>query len=305
MKHSGRGLSLRGTENAKQPVAVRSLDESLFGTPKSSKAGKQVCLEYAFVNDVVIKGLPTSSDPLEGPTKDLCAPKLAECATVAFDPESKECKDYQKCLVEAGSLAGPWWLNRDVSNGEAYFTDDALCGRITKTDPNSRTRFELWDENVNEPLTRYREFKVDYDIITTGGNDGYVNLYVRTSSTRTTYYDCNFVFNTNGNVGSGQILINLDTPSNSARRCTSSGCLGGNTADDTGCVNGNSLQDYITANSGAVMGVGNGEEYTHVLNTGSTNQDNIGSDVCWKDAVFALVDQNGVQVINEYEFTLN
>jgi hypothetical protein len=206
-------------------------------------------------------------------------------------------------------LAGPWWLNRDVYNGEAYFTDDALCGRITKTDDNSRTRFELWDENVNEPLSRYREFKVDYEIISTGGNDGYVNLYVRVNSARTTYYDCNFVFNTDGNVGSGQILINLDTQSNSARTCTSSGCLGTNTADDTGCVNGNSLQQYIDANAAnsnaAVMGVGNAETYTHVLNTGSTGQDNQGSDVCWKDAVFTRVDENGVQVISEYEFTLN
>lgn len=305
MKHSGRGLSLRGNENAKQPVAARSLEESLFGTPKSSKAGKQVCLEYAFVNEVVIKGLPTSSNPLEGPTATLCAPELAECATAGFDPESDECKDYEKCLIEAGSLAGPWWLNRDVSNGEAYFTDDALCGRITKTDDNSRTRFELWDENVNEPLSRYREFKVDYDIKSLGGNDGYVNLYVRVDSSRTTYYDCNFVFNTVGSVGSGQILINLDTPSNSARTCTSTGCLNGNTGINDGCLNGNSLNQYITANSDAVMGVGNGETYTHVLNTGSTNENNSGSDVCWKDAVFTRVDENGVQVISEYEFTLN
>jgi hypothetical protein len=105
-------------------------------------------------------------------------------------------------------------------------------------------------------------------------------------------------------VGSGQILINLDTQSDSARKCTG-GCLGTNTADNTGCVNGNSLQQYIDANSGAVMGVGNGESYTHVLNTGSTNQDNSGSDVCWKDAVFTRVDENGVQVIDQYEFTLN
>ena len=301
------GAGVNSTVAKMNGVTVTSQKASA-GKSDKSKAGKKVCLEYGFVNDEVIKGQFPSENPLLGQTggaTGVCSADYLACVAAAGDPESQGCKDYQKCLVDAGAVVGPLWLNRDVKNGEAYFTADALCGRITATAINSRTRFELWDDNINEPLSRYREFKVDYDIKSTGGNDGYINLYVRVDSTRTTYFDCNFVFNTDGNVGSGQILINLDTPSNSARTCTSAGCTGGATADTTGCVNGNSLQDYITANSGAVMGVGNGETYTHVLNTGSTGQNNQGSDVCWKDAVFTRVDENDVQIIDQYEFTLN
>jgi hypothetical protein len=299
MKHSGRGLSLRGTENAKQHVAVRSLEDTLFGTPKSSKAGKQVCLEYAFVNDEVIAG---SSTPLQGPTgaDPACADDAFDCFTPVTgelaqggDYFSGSCNDWLKCLEtnpkdNGPAFNNPWFMNRDVEDGQIVFEDGRVCARIPTDNGDGKSRLELWDPTyLNEPLDRFRQFKVPYDIVTaSSGSNAYVNVYLRVNKDRTTYYDCNLTFNapTTTSGSSDEIVINIDTPSNSARKCTSTGCLNGNTADNTGCENGKSIQDYISDNAAlsniAVMGVGNKEWYTFVINDGSTGQSNAGLSVC-------------------------
>ncbi len=290
MKHSGRGLSLRGTEKAKQHVAVRSLEETLFGTPKSSKAGKEVCLEYAFVNDEVIAG---SSTPLQGPTAatQACLDQFAKCFGTedgdlanGGDYFSKGCNDWLECLEknpkdDGPAFNDPWFMNRDVSDGQIIFEDGRVCASIPLDGGDGKARMELWDPTyLNDPLDRFRQFKVPYDIVTTSsGSNAYVNVYLRVNKDRTTYYDCNLTFNapTTASGSSGEIFIDLTTSSTSARTRTG--------ADNTGCVNGNSIQDYIDANSagtGAVMGVGNKEWYTFVINDGSTNQDNAGLSVC-------------------------
>jgi hypothetical protein len=314
MKHSGRGLSLRGTENAKQPVAVRSLDESLFGTPKSSKAGKQVCLEYAFVNDEVIAG---SSTPLQGPTSTTpaCADQYTKCfgtedgdLTNGGDYFSEGCNDWLECLEknpkdDGPAFNNPWFINRDVSDGQIVFEDGRVCASIPTDNGDGKSRLELWDPTyLNEPLDRFRQFKVPYDIVTaSSGSNAYVNVYLRVNKDSTQYFDCSFTFSapTTTSGSSDEIVINIDTPSNSARKRAG--------ADDTGCTTGKSIQDYIDDNAAlsniAVMGVGNKEWYTFAINDGSTGQVNAGLSVCWGKVEFTRVDENDIQVINTYEWT--
>jgi hypothetical protein len=310
MKHSGRGLSLRGTENAKQHVAVRSLEDTLFGTPKSSKAGKQVCLEYAFVNDEVIAG---SSTPLQGPTG--ADPACADDAVDCFTPEtgdlaqggdyfSGSCSDWLKCLEknpkdDGPAFNNPWFMNRDVEDGQITFEDDQLCAQIPTDNGDGKARMELWDPDyLNDPLDRFRQFKVPYDIKVTASSAAYVNMYLRVNSASTQYYDCSFTFSAPTTPGTGEILFDLTTPNSNAN--SRSG------ADNTGCTPGNTLQQYIDDNNGgtgAVMGVGNKEWYTFAINNGSTKQYNTGLSVCWGKVEFIRVDENDVQVFNTYEWT--
>jgi hypothetical protein len=83
---------------------------------------------------------------------------------------------------------------------------------------------------------------------------------------------------------------------------------GTNPGDNNGCPGQSSttkitIKDYLTANPNAVMGVGNGEKYAFVLNTGSTNQDNSGQHTCWSDVSIERVDAAGTKFFDTYEFT--
>ncbi|KAL7439483.1 hypothetical protein ACHAXM_007097 [Skeletonema potamos] len=59
----------------------------------------------------------------------------------------------------------------------------------------------------------------------------------------------------------------------------------------------------LAANPNAVMGVGNGEKYAFVLNTGSTGQNNSGQHTCWSDVSIERVDAAGTKFFDTYEFT--
>eukprot|EP00986_Skeletonema_menzelii_P007887 scaffold3134_cov111-Skeletonema_menzelii.AAC.5 len=311
----------------KTPLAALLLIIARFGpgveakvrSPKSSKiptskAGKKVCLEYAFLTDVVVKG---SATPIAGPTglsgctslppSGVCCTEGAACALGSPDA----CDAYSACLRDPANgpvVVGDWWFNRDVTDSSFRFEEGKVCAGISSDASNdSKTSMELWDQDsLGERLDRFREFKVDYDIVNSGngGSVAFVNFYVRAQPGRSIYYDCNFVFRApDVSTGAqGTISIDLDTPSDSARKCTATYCTPPGPIDD-GCVDNNSINDYLTDNPNAVFGVGNNEWYTFVLTNGSTGQDNDDLDVCWSDVSFTRVDEAGTKIINTFEFT--
>ena len=267
----------------------------------SGKAGKKACLEYGFLNDVVAAGSP---DPIgaDGPNgygACLASPPGpgAVCCTELASGNSD---DYSECLQDPDNgpvLVGDWWLQRDVNNGEMFFVEGAVCGKITNTELNSRTRFELWnDVHLDMCLGFFKEFSVGYNYLDVGsGSGGYLNMYLRVDETSTAYYDCNLVFNIPNAVGTGTLLVTPETVVSSARTFSS--------GDANGCIAGTTIEDYLVANPDAVMGVGNGELYTFVLNTGSTNQDNENLEICWGDVSIKHVDEAGNIYANTFEFT--
>ena len=274
----------------------------------SGKAGKKACLEYGFLNDVVAAG---SSTPIgaDGPTgaascaaisqtTALCCTEATSCyfpagSFVPFDVTNQGCIDYLECLEDpenGPAIVGDWWLQRDVNNGEMYFVEDAVCGNITSTADDSRTRFELWnDVHLDMSLGFFKEFSVGYNYLAVGsGSGGYLNMYLRVDETSTAYYDCRFNYLLDNVVATGTLVITPETEADSI-----GGSCGGTTT----------IEDYLAANPGAVMGVGNGELYTFVLNTGSTGQDNSGSEICWGDVSIKHVDEEGTIYENLFEFT--
>ena len=284
------GAGVNSTVAKMNSVKVTSQKASA-GKSDKSKAGKKVCLEYAFVNDEVIAG---SDTPLQGPTgaTPACLGDAAECFAPGAgelaqggDYFSGSCNDWLKCLEKnpkdnGPAFNNPWFMNRDVEDGQIVFEDGRVCANIPTDGGDGKARMELWDPTyLNEPLDRFRQFKVPYDIVaTSSGSNAYVNVYLRVNKDSTQYYDCNLTFEapTTTSGSSGEILIDLTTSSDSARTRTG--------ADNTGCTTGKSIQDYIDDNAAlsniAVMGVGNKEWYTFVINDGSTGQSNAGLSVC-------------------------
>jgi hypothetical protein len=180
-----------------------------------------------------------------------------------------------------------------------YFVEGAVCGKIASTELNSRTRFELWnDVHLGMDLDLFKEFSVGYDYRVTrtggGGSGGYLNMYMRVDE-NAVYYDCNLSFSIPNEVGTGTLLVTPETVVSSVRTFSS--------GDANGCIAGTTIEDYLVANPDAVMGVGNGELYTFVLNTGSTNQDNENLEICWGDVSIKHVDEAGTIYENLFEFT--
>ena len=290
--------------STQQPITTIQQSKAATGSKsgKKSKAYKKVCLEYEFLNDVVVAG-STNPVGVDGPTQltPACLEDRAKCLdTLQTLPnwDSKECNKYLKCLSKpenGPAFTGEWWLQRDVSNGEIYFDGDEVCGLIDGSEPNSRTRLELWDKNIGMDLALFKEFSVDYGVGgVINGSGGYVNVYLRVNTASSAYYDCNLTYNVPAALGTGALAIKPDTVVSSAR--TGSG-------DNNGCVAGATIESYIAANSNAVMGVGNGEQYIFVLNTGSTGQDNAGTLVCWSNVSFTREDAGGDIYVDNYEFT--
>jgi hypothetical protein len=284
-------------------------------SPSGGKAGKKVCLEYGFLNDVVAKGssTPIGADGPNGPGACLASPPLPSavcCNELTAALPSGPFDDYYKCLsdppIGPPVLVGNWWLQRDNNNGQIFFTEDAVCGKITVDAADSRTRLELWDDKyIDMPLGQFKEFKVDYNVVSQGpGTGGYPNMYVRTAAGRNTYYDCSFVFLIPEAAGaSGTLVITPETVIDSARQWGGSppgnnnGCPGQSSATKT------TIKKYLTDNPDAVMGVGNGEFYAFTLNTGSTGQDNKESEICWSDVSIKRADAAGTIFVDKYEFT--
>lgn len=282
----------------------------------TSKAGKKVCLEFGFLNDVVGEGSPDAIGA-EGPNgacypgfPDLTVPPLpsavccAELSLCVAGYASIECDPYFECLQDPATgpvFVGDWWLQRGVFNGEMYFVEGAVCGKITNTELNSRTRFELWnDVHLGMDLGFFKEFSVGYNYLDVGsGSGGYLNMYLRVNENSAVYYDCNLVFNIPNAVGTGTLLVTPETVGDT-RTYTSGGVVLGN---DNGCSGTTTIEDYLIANPDAVMGVGNGELYTFVLNTGSTGQDNENLEICWGDVSIKHVDEAGTIYENLFEFT--
>jgi hypothetical protein len=274
---------------------------------KAGKAGKKVCLEYGFFNDVVAKGssTPIGADGPNGASACGASPPAQSavcCGELSAAYLSGNFDDAYECLGDPANgpvLVGNWWLQRDVNNGEIYFEEGAVCAEISATDLNSRTRFELWDDKyIGMPLGLFEEFKVDYNVISAPTtNTGYLNMYLRSAATSTNYYDCRFDFVIPDVVESRTLQITPDTNGVANKRTGSinaaGSCEGGTTT----------IKDYLTANPNAVMGVGNVEKYTFVLNTGSTNQNNSGQHMCWSDVVIQRVDEAGTKFFDTYEFT--
>jgi hypothetical protein len=288
------------------------------GAAKTRGAGKKLegqklCLEYGFLNDVVAKGSSTPIGSFAYTTPSglsgllgacagqvpgaVCCNELAAAGTLGpFD-------DAFKCLSKPANgplLVGPWWLQRDVNNGAIFFEKDAVCGSISNAELSSRTRLELWDDKyIDMPLGLFKEFKVDYDFragAVSGNSGGYLNFYLRSAASNTNYYDCRFDFLIPNQVGRGTLAITPETPGSANPRSDSI-----NAANS--CTGTKTIKEYLTANSGAVMGVGNGEKYAFVLNTGSTNQDNSGQVICWSDVSIERVDAAGTKFFDTYKFT--
>ena len=123
-------------------------------------------------------------------------------------------------------------------------------------------------------------------------------MYLRSAASSTNYFDCRFDFVIpDVVVESNTLVITPDTNGVANKRTGSinaaGSCEGGTTT----------IKDYLTANPNAVMGVGNVEKYTFVLNTGSTNQNNSGQHMCWSDVVIQRVDEAGTKFFDTYEFT--
>ena len=106
----------------------------------------------------------------------------------------------------------------------------------------------------------------------------------------------NFVYSIPNVVGTGTLEIFPYTQASNVRD------NGG--GDTTGCSGTPSILDYLADNPNAVMGVGNGELYTFVLNGGSTGQDNSGQEICWSDVSIQHYDNiTGDILVTTYEFT--
>ena len=114
----------------------------------------------------------------------------------------------------------------------------------------------------------------------TSGNEGYVNVYMRadplTNTGNDNFYDCRLDFPiqdtslfTSGDA-TRELVIDHTTTT------TSFGARNGFTCGTSPY----SIGQYPANNPNAVFGVGNGELYTFTLDTGSTNQDNQGLEVC-------------------------
>ena len=297
---------------AKKAHRLRPRNSDITTMAKAGKVGKQICLEFATLEETKVKG---SSDPigadgpngvgacLATPPTGLCCPEAFSCYTPFpnWDLDGANCTAYFDCLEDPANgpvYAGDWWLQRDVSDGEMFFDDDAVCGRISSTALNSRTRFELWDDTVlGKGLGLFRKFTVDYDVrSSTASNNGYLNMYLR-SADNVVYYDCRFDFSIPDAVGTGTLEVTLDTEGTAVPY--SSGTNAG-----TSCNNAlTTLRAYLDANPNAVMGVGNGEPYTFVLNTGSTNEDNSGQETCWSDVAITRNDDTGATFVDAFEFT--
>ncbi len=260
---------------------------------KATKAPKQSCIEYGFLNEVVVAG---SSTPVgtTGPT--------GPGACSAEDPSSGVCcaeltagvDAYTECLQDPANgpvLVGDWWLQQSVFNGTMFFEEDAICGRITSAELNSRTRAELWDDTfLGMDLGLFKKFSAGYDFRSVkGGSGGYLNLYLRATD-NTNYYDCRLDFLIPNQVGSGTLVVTPETVPGSSR--------------GIGCGGTPTIEQYLAANQDAVMGVGNGELYAFTLNTGSTNQDNSGQEICWSDVSIRTVDDAGNIYATNFEFTL-
>jgi hypothetical protein len=291
--------------------------EAKVRSPKSdksptSKAGKKVCLEYGFLNEVVAAGSSTPigalgpSGPgacsLDLPSK-VCCDELTVCPNPNF--ASSDCDAYFECLQDPASgpvLVGNWWLQPNVVFGEMFFEEGAVCGRITSTEDDSRTRFELWDDTfLGMDLGLFKKFSAGYDFrSTSGGSGGYLNLYLRVDGSSTAYYDCRLDFLIPNEVGSGTLVVTPETIGTSNPRTT-----GANPGNPNGCPNSGqiSIQDYLSDNSAAVMGVGNGEFYAFTLNTGSRGQNNSGQEVCWSDVSIQYYDESGAIQVESFEFT--
>ena len=280
-------------------------------TSKSAKTAKTVCLEFGFEIDVVVAG---SATPIAGPTSltPACLGDGGLCLadfTAGGDYNSDGCQQYLECLGENGpSFVGSWWFNRDVPTDVSFaFKESQVCASVLSDALNTKTSMELWDQDVlGQPLERFRDFKVNYEIVNpgAGGSVAFVNFYVRAQPGRGIFYDCNFVFLAPVTTAGAQdvIFFDRDTPSSSARKCTAGYCTPPGPIDN-GCVDGNSINDYLAANPTAVFGVGNKEWYSFVLTNGSSNQDNKNLEVCWSDVLFTRVDEDGMKIINTYEFT--
>jgi len=105
----------------------------------------------------------------------------------------------------------------------------------------------------------------------TFNNEGYVNVYMR-SGVNTNFYDCRLDFLiqdtslfTSGDATRELVIDHTTTTTASGRSCGTSPY---------------SIGQYLANNPTAVFGVGNGELYTFTLDTGSTNQNNQGLEVC-------------------------
>eukprot|EP00573_Skeletonema_grethae_P010410 CAMPEP_0201697318 /NCGR_PEP_ID=MMETSP0578-20130828/10683_1 /ASSEMBLY_ACC=CAM_ASM_000663 /TAXON_ID=267565 /ORGANISM="Skeletonema grethea, Strain CCMP 1804" /LENGTH=338 /DNA_ID=CAMNT_0048183463 /DNA_START=76 /DNA_END=1092 /DNA_ORIENTATION=+ len=307
------------THEAKSTKTPSATTEPKSTKSPTSKAGKTVCLEYGVLNEVVAAG---SSDPIgalgpNGPgacfpppqpgtsplPSAVCCADLTACAGGSSDA----CDDYTACLQDPANgpvLVGNWWLQRDVSFGEVFFEEGAVCGQITSTDEDSRTRLELWDDTFHGmDLSLFKKFSAGYDFrSTSGGSGGYLNLYLRVDGSSTAYYDCRLDFLIPNVEGTGTLVVTPETIGSSNPRTT-----GTNPGDDNGCPSPNgqiSIQDYLAANPDAVMGVGSGGElYAFVLNTGSTGQDNSGQEVCWSDVSIQYYDESGAIQVESFEFT--
>lgn len=211
-----------------------------------------------------------------------------------------------KCLQDPESgpvLVGNWWLQPDVLFGEMYFEDEAVCGKITSDNLNSRTRAELWDDTYKGMnLDLFKKFSVGYDFRTpSGGSGGYLNMYLRVDGSSTLYFDCRLDFSIPNVQGSGTLVVTPETIGLSNQHNPSEGTPG----NPNGCPpNGQiSIQDYLVANPYAVMGVGNIEAYTFTLNGGSTDQNNADQLICWSDVSIQIYDETGAIQVQSFEFT--
>eukprot|EP00986_Skeletonema_menzelii_P016750 scaffold15746_cov185-Skeletonema_menzelii.AAC.1 len=278
--------------------SVVSVQAQKVRLPKSSKiptskAGKKVCLEYGFETEVIAAGSatpigasgPTGLGPCLASSPGVCCTEGAAC----FGGSPDACDAYAACLRDPANgpvVVGDWWLQRDVSFGEIFFEEDAVCGEITSTEKASRTRFELWDDTfLGMNLTLFKKFSVGYDFRSTGGGSGgYLNLYLRVDGNTTDFYDCNFIYQIPNEEGTGTLVVTPETVTSSVQN---------NYGSDKGCSGTPTILDYLADNPDAVMGVGNGGLYAFVLNTGSTNQDNSGQEICWSDASVQRYDETG------------
>jgi hypothetical protein len=315
----------RGAANEIEELKFNRIRPHNRDASPASKAGKKVCLEYGFLNDVVAKGSrtliggafkPTTASPIlngllgdcvNSPLTAVCCEELAAAYTAKpYGPFD----DTYECLsvpAKGPFFVGNWWLQRDVNYGHIFFEKGNVCGKITvgtdvPTDAVnlSKTTLELWDDKyIDKPLGLFKEFKVDYDFrVVKGGSGGYLNFYLRSAASNTNYYDCRFDFLIPNEVGRGTLAITPET-----RGSANPGSGSVNAANSCTGTGTTTIKDYLTANSGAVMGVGNGEKYAFVLNTGSTGQNNMNQVVCWSNVSIKIADAAGNIFVDTYEFT--
>ena len=169
------GKRTERSEKKKRMFGSSSSSDELL-PPFTNPEPKDVCIQE--MQAYKIKGPET---PIVGKTGlSSVAPFNVNpaCASVIdfTDPATflSTLNDYYSCLATPAAgpvIIGKWWFDRDIpeppeNSGQFRFEPGYVCGKITGSESNSRTKFELWEERfINLSLGNFTEVRITITIM--------------------------------------------------------------------------------------------------------------------------------------------